>query len=111
MSLVAVIFAGCTAGGSSEKENLKNAAVEIACDVIKPMMEVDMTDEAAMAEAMASMADMEKKTEDIIKKYGFESMEAFEEAGNKYGEELQNEAKEAVKAKCNFDMDALDEMM
>lgn len=109
LSAVAVLFAGCTSGGEvSEKQKLLNTAAEIGCEVIKPMADMQNEENPDMEKVMTAMAEMETKMEEIVKKNGYESMEAFEEAGEKYGaDEMEEEAKKAMMDKCGLDIDAI----
>ncbi len=119
ISLLAIVLAsvitltGC--GQKDEKTRLKEATVDIACNLVKKMTEdmknIDFTDEEAMKKIEEESKNMETKMEEMLKKHGFENEKAFEEAGGKYEEDkaFKDQVAKAVKDKCDFDFD-LDEM-
>jgi len=114
MSLALVFFAGCGKKAKSEKERIKDATVEVSCQVMKEMETLmtaalgAMGDESAAAELETKGKALEAKMEEIVKKHGFESSDQLKEIGKKYEADkaFEDEVKKAVKDKCGFDLDA-----
>lgn len=101
LSVVAVLFTGCM-GEVSEKQKFLNTVAEVSCEVFKPMDDMKKEGKLDMEQRKTFMAE----AEEIVKKNGFESMEAFQEAGKKYEEEeIKKDAKKAVMDKCGYDID------
>ncbi len=113
--LLAVLFvpvlSGC--GPVDEKTRIKNAMVEAACTLMKPLSEqmknIDPNDTEAQTKALAEIGNMETKLNDIIKKHGFKDQAEIEAATKKYDDDkgtFKAEVSKTVKDSCGFDMES-----
>lgn len=113
LTMAVALMLGLSACGTtpkSEKDRLKEATVEISCDVIKPtlaMLQDAMANQDSTTDFEAKSKELETQMQDILKKYGFEDETAFEEAAKKYEEDADftKEVEDAVKEKCDFSAD------
>lgn len=118
LTTIALTFLFSACGVKTEQERLKDATVELSCDVVKKSLDLfqEMMSDPMNPEIQKKAEEMEKemegKMEEIAKKHGFENSEAINEAGKKYEEDktFEEEVKKAVKAKCGLDLDEMENM-
>jgi len=101
--LITVIFVFCTGCLQSERSRVLNAAVNMLC-VTKNMTEA-MSDINTADAAMQELSNMDSEMNTILKKYGFESMEEFENISKEYekDENFENDKQQRALNKCGFE--------
>lgn len=99
-----------SACGKDERTLVKDAIVDMTCNVIKPMEEkmktFDYQDPKQAEELQKFSEDSKNKMEAIVKNYGFENSDKFGEVAKKYDQDkaLEEETRAAIKSTCNYDL-------
>lgn len=103
-------LSGCTP--KDEKTRIKEAMIDVACNLLKPFNDktknMDMANEEAMKQLEAESLTMEAEMTKIIQKHGFKDQAEIEEVSKKYKDDktFEEDAMKAIKDTCGFDMAA-----
>ena len=106
--LAGTVLTGC--GPKDEKTRIKEAMIDIGCNVAKPMADamknIDQNDEAAMAKILEQTKDVETKMISTVQKHGFTGKDDFQTVSEKYEDDkaFEEEVYAAIKSACGFDM-------